>query len=188
MLQMLSHGMAVAGLFLLLGMLEQRCGAAYRRVAALSGEAPRFAVWLMLFVLTSVALPLTSGFTAEFMILLGAFTQGVAAWRAGSGVSLLIAALLASSGMILGAAYMLRFARAILFDKRDGAPAVRDLRLGEMTPFAAPLLLILWIGIAPGTIMGKVQDVASRLVQTAAAVEPRPALPAIASVRSVHGN
>jgi NADH-quinone oxidoreductase subunit M len=188
MLQMLSHGMAVAGLFLLLGMLQQRCGSAYRQVAALSTAAPRFAVWLMLFVLTSVALPLTSGFTAEFMILLGAFTQGVAVWRAGSGASLLIAALLASSGMILGAAYMLRFARAILFDNRDGAPVVRDLRLAEMTPLAAPLLLILWIGIAPGTIMSKAQDVASRLAQIAAAVEPRPAEPAIASARSGHGN
>src|SRR5262245_58210275 len=188
MLQMLSHGVAVAGLFLLLGMLEQRCGSAYRQAAALSSAAPRFAVWLMLFVLTSVALPLTSGFTAEFMILLGAFTQGIAAWRAGSGAALLIAAVLASSGMILGAAYMLRFARAILFDQRDGAPSVRDLNLGEMAPLAAPLLLILWVGIAPATIMSKVQGVASRLVQTAATVEPRPASTAIASVRSDHGS
>src|SRR5215831_12564587 len=187
MLQMLSHGVAVAGLFLLLGMLEQRCGSAYRQVTALAIAAPRLAVLLMLFVLTSVALPLTSGFTAEFLILLGAFTQGLAAWGAGSGAGLLIAALLASSGMILGAAYMLRFARAILFDSSDRAPAVRDLRLGEMTPFAAPLLLILWIGIAPGTIMSKAQGVASQLVQAAATVEPRPAAPAIASVWSGHG-
>ena len=99
----------------------------------------------------------------------------------------MIAALLASSGMILGAAYMLRFARAILFDKRDGAPSMRDLRLGEMAPLAAPLLLILWIGVAPGTIMSKAQGVASQLVQTAATVEPRSAPPAIASVRSDRG-
>src|SRR5262245_8436441 len=141
----------------------------------------------MLLVLTSVALPLTSGFTAGFLILLGAFTQGLAAWRAGSGAALLIAALLASSGMILGAAYMLRFARAILFGGSDRAPALRDLRLGEITPLAAPLLLILWIGIAPGTIMSKAQGVASQLVQTAATDEPRPAAPAIASARSDRG-
>ena len=123
MLQMLSHGLAVTGLFLLLGMLEQRCGPAYRQAAALAAAAPRLAVLVMLFVLTSVALPLTSGFAAEFMILLGAFTQGLAAWRADAGAVLLIAAVLASSGMVLGAAYMLRFARAILFDRRDDAPA-----------------------------------------------------------------
>src|SRR5262245_10028586 len=186
MLQMLSHGVAVAGLFLLLGMLEQRYGSAYRQVTALSIAAPRLAVLLMLFVLTSLALPLTSGFTAEFLILLGAFTQGLAAWRAGSGAALLIAALLASSGMILGAAYMLRFARAILFDSSDRAPPTRDLRLSEMAPLAAPLLLILWIGIAPGTIMSKAQGVASQLAQTAA-VEPRPTAPAIARARSVDG-
>jgi NADH-quinone oxidoreductase subunit M len=179
---------AVAGLFLLLGMLEQRCGSACRQVATLSTVAPRFAVWLMLFVLTSVALPLTSGFTAEFLILLGAFTRGIAAWRTGSGAALLIAAVLASSGMILGAAYMLRFARAILFDKRDGAPSVRDLSLGEMAPLVAPLLLILWIGIAPATIMSKAQGVASRLVKTAAVVEPRPASIASAGARGGHGD
>ena len=163
MLQMLSHGLAVTGLFLLLGMLEQRCGPAYRQAAALSAAAPRLAVLIMLFVLTSVALPLTSGFAAEFMILLGAFTQGLAAWRADAGAVLLIAAVLASSGMVLGAAYMLRFARAILFDRRDDAPAVRDLRLAEMTPLAAALLLVLWIGIAPGTITAKAQGAVSAL-------------------------
>ena len=81
LLQMLSHGVAVAGLFALLGMLEQRLGPAYLQATALSTVAPRFAVWLMLFVLTTVALPLTSGFTAEFLILFGAFTQGLVSWR-----------------------------------------------------------------------------------------------------------
>ena len=125
----------------------------------------------MLFVLTSVALPLTSGFAAEFMILLGAFAQGFAAWRADAGALLLIAAVLASSGMVLGAAYMLRFARAILFDRRDDAPAARDLEIAEMAPLAAALLLVLWIGIAPGTITAKAQG----------------AVAALASVGSSHG-
>ena len=73
LLQMLSHGVAVAGLFALLGTLEQRLGPSYRHATALSTAAPRFAIWLMLFALTTVALPLTSGFTAEFLILFGAF-------------------------------------------------------------------------------------------------------------------
>ena len=115
LLQMLSHGVAVAGLFALLGTLEQRLGPSYRHATALSTAAPRFAVWLMLFVLTTVALPLTSGFTAEFLILFGAFSQGLAAWQAHAGTLLLIVALLAVTGMVLGATYMLRFARAILF-------------------------------------------------------------------------
>ena len=115
MLQMLSHGVAVAGLFLLLGTLEQRCGKRYLHLQAVAAVAPRFAVVLMLFILTSLALPLTSGFTAEFLILFGAFAQGLAAWNAGAGPALLVVALLASTGVVLGAAYMLRLARSVLF-------------------------------------------------------------------------
>ena len=76
MIQVLSHGLAVAGLFLLLGLLEQRRGAAWLQVHGLATRAPRFAVVVMLFVLASLALPLTSGFVAEFLVLLGAFTTG----------------------------------------------------------------------------------------------------------------
>src|SRR4029077_8161082 len=127
MLQMLSHGVAVAGLFALLGMLEQRLGPAYRQATALSTAAPRFAVRSMVFVLTTVALPLTSGFTAEFLILFGAFAQGLAAGQAHAGALLLIVALLAMTGMVLGAAYMLRFARGILFGTGAGAHRITDL-------------------------------------------------------------
>ena len=130
LLQMLSHGVAVAGLFALLGMLEQRLGPSYRHATALSTAAPRLAVWSMLFVLTTVALPLTSGFTAEFLILFGAFARGLAAWQAHAGALPLIAALLAMTGMVLGATYMLRFARAILFGPGAGAGkgGIADLR------------------------------------------------------------
>ena len=73
MLQMLSHAMVTAGLFLILGMLEQQRGPAYASTTALASSAPRLAVLLTVFVLTSVAVPLTSGFAAEFLILFGAF-------------------------------------------------------------------------------------------------------------------
>jgi NADH-quinone oxidoreductase subunit M len=162
MLQMLSHGVAAAGLFLLVGLMEAERAAPLDRVKGLAASAPRFAVLVMLFVLTSVALPLTSGFTAEFLVLLGAFTQGLVALADGSGSLMLVVAVLASTGMVLGATYMLRFARVAVFGGDTGERSnVRDLRLGEMAPFAPLLLLVLWIGIAPATLMKKVQGVAS---------------------------
>jgi NADH-quinone oxidoreductase subunit M len=186
MLQMLSHAMAVAGLFLLLGMLEQRCGPAYRNVHALSTAAPRMAVLLMLFILTSVALPLTSGFTAEFLILFGAFAQGLAALRADSGSLPLIAAVLASAGMILGATYMLRFARTILFGKSAAVPTWHDLSASELASLAVPVMLILWIGIAPASIMSKVQSAVSELTAIATLSAPMP--PAQAAAITGTGN
>jgi len=186
LLQMLSHGVAVAGLFALLGMLEQRLGPAYAQATALSTAAPRMALWLMLFVLTTVALPLTSGFTAEFLILFGAFAQGLAAWQADAGPLLLVVALLATTGMVLGATYMLRFARASLFGSGAGMPRVTDVRPAETASLLSLLVVILVIGIAPATVMSKVQSVvAQQAPRTLAA--PAHAAPELASIGSTHG-
>jgi NADH-quinone oxidoreductase subunit M len=175
--QMLSHGVAVAGLFLLLGLLEERLGESWRQVTALATSAPRLAVVLMLFILTSIALPLTSGFTAEFLILFGAFQQGLATWRADAGALSLIAVLLASSGMVLGAGYMLRFARAILFGRPCGGRGFPDLELREALAFLPLLLLILWIGVWPASFMGKAQGAVTALATRATgAASPLPAL------------
>lgn len=174
--QMLSHGLAVAGLFLLLGLLEERLGASYKELTALSTRAPRLGVVLMLFILTSVALPLTSGFTSEFLILFGAFQQGLAAWRAGAGALHLVAVLLASSGMVLGAGYMLRFARTILFGKPSGGSGLPDLTLREGLAFFPLLLLIFWVGVWPAPFMAKTQGAVTELTaQAAAASGPEPA-------------
>lgn len=184
LLQILSHGLAAAGLFLLLGMLEQRAGAAYRQSSALAILAPRLAVVMMLFILTSVALPLTSGFTAEFLVLLGTFQQGYAAWSAGEGALRLAAAVLASAGMVLGAAYMLRFARVIVFGHAGGRPPMSDLNLREGSAFAPLLLLILWLGVWPFPWMTKVESAVTQLSATVKA----PPSTAAAAVEGSHGN
>ena len=56
------------------------------------------------------------------MVLLGAFTAGLAHWQAGAGVGVLAASLLAATGVVLGATYMLQFARSLVFDD-SGRPA-----------------------------------------------------------------
>ncbi|MFO1414702.1 MAG: NADH-quinone oxidoreductase subunit M [Burkholderiales bacterium] len=154
--QVLSHGLAVAGLFLLLGLLEQRRGAGWPGTDALAARAPRFAVVLMLFVLASLALPLTSGFTAEFLVLMGSVTRGLADVEAGSGGLMLVVALLACTGVVLGATYMLRFARALVFgDASARALSVPDLSPRELLAVAPLLVLILWIGVWPASLIDK---------------------------------
>jgi NADH-quinone oxidoreductase subunit M len=162
--QVLSHGVAVAGLFLILNLLEQRIGISYRRLTALGSHAPRLAVLMMLFIVTSIALPLTSGFTSEFLILFGAFQQGMTLWKAGSGMAILFSVILASSGMVLGAGYMLRFGRAILFGRKNGSLSLPDLNLREALSFAPLLLLIFWIGIWPYPLMTRTQTAVTNLV------------------------
>ena len=191
-LQILSHGCAVAGLFLMLGMLERRCGPAYLEQSALSIRAPRFAVVLMLFVLASLALPLSSGFVAEFLILLGAFSRGLANLNAGAGAGVLITASLACAGVVLGATYMLRFVRTLLYgDSARGEPRLPDLDAREGLALAPLLLSILWLGIWPASLMGKVEPVVSRLARPATAVAVTGAavvVPVVQKDGARHGN
>ena len=162
--QILSHGVAVAGLFLLLGLLEQRLGRDYLNLTALSTHAPRLAVMLMLFILASVALPLTSGFTSEFLILFGSFQQGMATFQANLGATELVSVLLAATGMVLGAAYMLRFGRVILYGETAPGVSVGDLTPGEGVGFIPLLALILLIGVNPAPIMAKVTGAVGQLI------------------------
>ncbi len=131
-MQMVSHGLTAAGLFLLVGMIYERCHT--RDLAAYGGLAkllPVYAVFCMLLTLASIGLPTTSGFTGEFMVLLGAGTAGWQQYEQGSGFLLAMSAG-AVSGVVLGALYMLRFAQGFLFGaaKVPHAPVV-DLDLRE---------------------------------------------------------
>ena len=77
-IQMVSHGLIAAGLFLMVGMIYERCHT--RELAAYGGLAkllPVYSVFFMILTLASIGLPTTSGFTGEFLVLLGAFG---AAW------------------------------------------------------------------------------------------------------------
>jgi NADH-quinone oxidoreductase subunit M len=170
MVQMLSHGVTVAGLFLLLGLLEQRRGPGYLQVHGLASRAPRFAVVLMLFVLASLALPLTSGFAAEFMVLLGAFGAGLARWQAGHGGGVLLATLVAATAVVIGATYMLRFARSLVFDdSARGEPLVPDLGARELLALMPLLLLVFWIGLQPAGWMARTDATVAGLARPAAA-------------------
>lgn len=183
--QTFSHGLAVGGLFLLLSLLEQRFGAEYKNVTALATVAPRFAVLLLLFILTSVALPLTSGFTGEFMILLGAFQKAFVLWQAQAGALSLVAVLIACSGIVIGAAYMLRFARTVLYGKNSQGISMPDLNVRETLAFVPLLLLIVWIGVAPAKYMAKVQTSVSFVAER---VDGNPAETGSSLATVIHGD
>ncbi len=111
--QMVSHGLTAAGLFLMVGMIYERCHT--RDLAAYGGLAkilPVYSVFFMILTLASIGLPATSGFTGEFLVLLGAFGASWKMYLAGSSTMLALAAS-AVLGVVLGALYMLRFAQQL---------------------------------------------------------------------------
>jgi NADH-quinone oxidoreductase subunit M len=170
-IQMVSHGLTSAGLFLMVGMIYERCHT--RELAAYGGIAkllPVYSVFFMILTLASIGLPTTSGFTGEFLVLLGAFTAAWPLHVAGDSYPMVMSAI-AVTGVILGALYMLRFAQSFLFGvvKAPHLP-LTDLDLREKLILAAIVAAVFALGLFPDEPMRKTEIAAKQyqqLVRTA---------------------
>ena len=142
--QMLSHGVVSAALFLIVGVVYDRIHS--REIAVYGGlvhRMPAYSLVFMLFMLASVGLPGTGGFVGEFLVLVGLFQ--VNTWVAA----------LASTGVILGAAYMLYLYRRIIFGQltKESLMKIKDMSRREWAVFAPLIVLTLWMGIYPTSFL-----------------------------------
>ena len=168
-IQMVSHGLTAAGLFLMVGMIYERCHT--RDLAAYGGLAkllPVYSVFFMILTLASVGLPTTSGFTGEFLVLLGSFRSSWSQYQQGAGYPLLMSAA-AVAGVVLGALYMLWFAQRFLFgaEKVPHAP-IADLNLREKLILAAIVAAVFALGLYPEPAMQKTELAAKQYQQLVA--------------------
>jgi len=160
-IQMVSHGLTAAGLFLMVGMIYERCHT--RELAAYGGLAkalPVYSVFFMILTLAAIGLPTTSGFTGEFLVLLGAFNSAWPKHLAGDSAPLVFA-VIAVSGVVLGALYMLYFAQRFLYGttKVPHGP-VADLSRREKLILIALLVPVFWLGLFPDEPMRKSEHAA----------------------------
>ncbi|MDE1145700.1 MAG: NADH-quinone oxidoreductase subunit M [Azospirillaceae bacterium] len=140
MFQMLSHTVVSAALFLCIGVVYNRLHT--REIARYGGMAhsmPKYAVVFMVFMLASIGLPGTSGFIGEFLSMLGAFEANT--W----------VGFFASTGLVVGAAYMLLLYRKLFYGKLDKADvmAMPDLNVKEIAFFAPMIALVIIMGVYP---------------------------------------
>jgi len=154
-IQMLSHGVVSAALFLIVGVVYDRIHS--RQIARYDGlveRMPQYAVVFMVFMLASVGLPGTSGFVGEFLVLVGLFQ--VDTW----------VALLCASGMVLGAAYMLYLYRRVIFGAMSKADlkAIGDLVWKERVVFAPLIAIVLWMGLYPVSFLDIMSASVSNLI------------------------
>lgn len=138
--QMLSHGVVSAALFLCVGVVYDRLHT--REIVRYGGLVtlmPLYAFMFMVFILASVALPGTSGFVGEFLVLIGAFKVNT------------LLAILAASGMVLGAAYALWLYRRIIYGKliHMDLKGLKDLHWREGVILGSLVVTVLWLGIYP---------------------------------------
>ena len=182
-IQMVSHGLVAAGLFLMVGMIYERCHT--RELAAYGGLArllPVYSVFFMILTLASVGLPTTSGFTGEFLVLLGAFKSAWIQYRLGTTNLPLVLVVVAVTGVVLGALYMLRFALGFLYGAAkaphhsDQHP-LSDLNGREKTILGLIVVAIFWLGLFPNEPMRKTELAAKayqQLVSTPRLMEKKP--------------
>jgi NADH-quinone oxidoreductase subunit M len=174
-MQMVSHGLVAGGLFLMIGMIYERCHT--RDLAAYGGLAkilPVYSVFFAILTLASIGLPTTSGFTGEFLVLIGAFAGAWPAHVNGDSLPLLLAAG-AVSGVVLGALYMLWFAQRFLFGATrlpavhaghgHGAQAVTDLGVRERAILLVLVASIFALGLFPDEPMRKTELAARQYQQ-----------------------
>jgi NADH-quinone oxidoreductase subunit M len=141
---MLSHGLVSGALFLCVGVVYDRLHSReIDRYGGLSNNMPAYALLFMLFTMASVGLPGTSGFVGEFLALVGAY-------EANSFV-----AAVATTGIILGAAYMLWLYWRIAFgtSRNADAAAMPDLNRRELLLLVPIAAVVLWMGVYPESFM-----------------------------------
>ena len=154
--QMLSHGVISAALFLCVGVVYDRLHS--REIARYGGlvhRMPVYAAVFMVFMLGSVGLPGTSGFVGEFLVLVGAFQ--VNTWLA----------LLATTGIVLGAAYMLYLYRRVIFGEltKEDLKTMTDLSRREIAVFAPLVAATLWMGIWPEPFLDVMHASVANLIE-----------------------
>jgi NADH-quinone oxidoreductase subunit M len=169
-MQMVSHGLVAGGLFLMVGMIYERCHT--RDLAAYGGLAkilPLYSVFFALLTLAAIGLPTTSGFTGEFLVLLGAFRAAWPHFLEGASYPVVLSAS-AVAGVVLGAWYMLWFAQRFLFGKvKAPHQPFLDLNWREKTILAALIAAVFWLGVFPDEPMKKTELAARQYQQLVAA-------------------
>jgi NADH-quinone oxidoreductase subunit M len=161
-IQMLSHGLVSAALFLCLGVVYDRMHTYdIARYGGLVERMPAYAFVFMAFMLASIGLPGTSGFVGEFLVLLGTFRVST------------LECFLAATAMFLGAAYMLYLYRRVIFGTitRDDLRNILDLSPREKMVFAPLLVLVLWMGVYPNSFLNPIRASVDHLVQQVSAAQ-----------------
>jgi len=152
---MINHGISTGALFLLIGMIYERRHT--REIAAYGGIArvvPLFAAMLTFVSLSSIGLPGTNGFVGEFLVLIGSFQTTP------------YLAMIATSGVIFAAAYLLWAIQRILFNPlaRAENEHIPDLNRRELATMIPLIAVIIWLGVYPAPVLRRMEASAEQLV------------------------
>jgi NADH-quinone oxidoreductase subunit M len=160
---MLSHGVVSAALFFCVGVIYDRLHTReIDRYGGLAVNMPAYALFFMLFTMASIGLPGTSGFVGEFLSLLGIYEASS------------VVAFVCTTGIILGAAYMLYLYRRVVFGEltKDDVKAMPDLNPREWAIMAPLAAVALWMGVYPESFLAPMRGDVTTVVARLAPAKP----------------
>jgi NADH-quinone oxidoreductase subunit M len=145
--QTLSHGVTIVALFYIAKLLNEKAGTIdVKQMGGIKLDAPNLAILFLIVLLGSIALPLTSGFIGEFLMITGLFKQSI--WFALAG----------ATTMVLGAIYMLYvYQRIMLGDKKVSPGKIADISTLDYLVLIPLIVIILGLGIYPQPIFDVVE-------------------------------
>ena len=155
--QMISHGLVSAALFLCVGVVYDRMHSRLiKTYGGLASIMPKYAIFFMVFTLAAVGLPGTSGFVGEFLILMGVFKKSF------------LVATIASLGVILAVAYMLWLYKRVIFGELINKDLVKMLDLNKSEIFILTCLAIptLFFGFYPEPLLNTIEASIGNLIDT----------------------
>jgi len=138
--QMISHGLISAALFLCVGVVYDRLHSRMiNTYGGLVNYLPKYSFLFLVFALAAIGLPGTSGFLGEFLVLTGAFQKSY------------LAAMLATFGVILGAAYMLWMTKRVIFGVTNNSEikSLTDVNKSEIIMLASLAFFVIFFGFYP---------------------------------------
>jgi NADH-quinone oxidoreductase subunit M len=143
MFQMLSHGIGAVALFYVIEIIYEKTGT--MEIASLGGimsKAPRLATIFLIFILSTVAMPLTNGFWGEFLLLLGVYKYSM------------VLGTISTLTIVLGAVYMLRMYQASMLGKTNAVTqSFTDVTLQEGLILSVIVMVIFWMGVQPSVFI-----------------------------------
>ncbi len=177
-LQMINHGLSTGGLFAIVGMIYERYHT--REIAQLGGLArriPILAFFMLVFTFSSIGLPGLNGFTGEILVLMGIFQRAFRETPPVLAGQYQVIAVLAVSGVVLGAWYMLYLVQRVFFGPLkephhagEHPHVVSDMNLREFFAVAPLVVFVVWIGLQPEHFGQRMEPTLDKI--TAATVQP----------------
>src|SRR5499433_2414613 len=154
-IQQINHGISTGALFLIVGMIyDRRHTREISQFGGISNVMPVFAIVFLIMTMSSIGLPLLNGFIGEFTIMMGALQEKLS-W-----------AVLAGSGIVLGAAYMLWLYQRTMLGKVENPANEKliDLNARELVTVVPLIIMAFWIGLYPAPFFAVLDKPVNKIV------------------------